>query len=280
MILDEITRDIVNLQAEINRLRSQLSTGLMQMGGETLAVIASDAISVRPYAFYIVEPETGTTDDLSTINGGLSGKMIGLRVDDNANTVTLKDGVNNISLPDGDIDLDHIAKLVLLVYDGDQSLWILAGNGSSPSTPFAGTFLALTDAPASYVGQANKVVSVNAGEAALEFTTPTTIDNINFGALNALTIASGEVTVPASGSFFSIAAESGTADDLDTINGGSDGDMIVLRPDSGDTITVTDNVGNLQLSGNFAMDDPADKITLIYDDAISKWCEITSSGNA
>ena len=54
----------------------------------------------------------------------------------------------------------------------------------------------------------------------------------------------------------------------------------MLRPDTGDTITVKDNTGNLQLSGDFAMDNEADKITLIYDDAISKWCEITSSGNA
>lgn len=36
----------------------------------------------------------------------------------------------------------------------------------------ASDFLSLTDVPSSYTGQANKVVSVNVGETALEFTTP------------------------------------------------------------------------------------------------------------
>jgi hypothetical protein len=109
---------------------------------------------------------------------------------------------------------------------------------------------------------------------------PTFTGVINFGAPETLTISTGVVTRTSTTSHFVIAAESGTSDDLDTINGGSDGDVIVLSPDSGDTITVRDNIGNLQLASNFSMDNPADKITLIYHNAISKWCEITSSGNA
>jgi hypothetical protein len=111
-------------------------------------------------------------------------------------------------------------------------------------------------------------------------TIPTTGGAINFGTLETLTIATGVVTRTSTSSFFNIAAESGSSDDLDTINGGSDGDVIVLRPDTGDTITVRDNIGNIQLVGNFVMDNEADKLTLIFDSGISKWCEIASSGNA
>ena len=51
-----------------------------------------------------------------------------------------------------------------------------------------------------------------------------------------------------------LAAETGTADDLDTLNvvGSSvqDGDTIILRADTGDTITVKHNTGNIHLDAS------------------------------
>lgn len=84
-------------------------------------------------------------------------------------------------------------------------------------------------------------------------------------------------------SFIYVAAETGTADDLDTISGNGiyEGMVLVLRPDAGDTITVKDNIGNVQLSGSdFVMDNEADKLMLIYDIGITKWCEISRANNA
>jgi hypothetical protein len=42
-----------------------------------------------------------------------------------------------------------------------------------------------------------------------------------------------------------ITAESGTEDDLETINGGADGEVLLLRADTGDTITLKHDVGNI-----------------------------------
>jgi len=51
-----------------------------------------------------------------------------------------------------------------------------------------------------------------------------------------------------------LAAESGTADDLDSLSGGAvglvAGDTVVLRADTGDTITVKHNTGNIHLDGS------------------------------
>lgn len=84
-----------------------------------------------------------------------------------------------------------------------------------------------------------------------------------------LTISSGAVTI--TGTTHRIAAESGTADDLATINGGSDGEVIFLSVDTGDTITIV-------TSGNIATQDGEDvefsdnqKVFLQYNDTLSKW---------
>ena len=73
-----------------------------------------------------------------------------------------------------------------------------------------------------------------------------------------LTIASGVVTMT-QGSHI-IAAESGTTDDLDTINAPSDLQsgyypLLILIADSGDTITVKHGTGNITLNsaGDFSL---------------------------
>jgi hypothetical protein len=94
-----------------------------------------------------------------------------------------------------------------------------------------------------------------------------------------LVIASGAVTVTRP--YHTLEPESGTADDLATINGGKDGKLITLRvKDSGDTITVKDGTGNLQLAGDFAMDNRHDTIQLIYDATLTAWLELSRSNNS
>lgn len=70
------------------------------------------------------------------------------------------------------------------------------------------------------------------------------IMNILFGKEgSALTIASGVITVTGNESFFKVSGQSAAADDLVTINGGTDGDIIILAYD-GEAITLkeTDNI--------------------------------------
>ena len=93
-----------------------------------------------------------------------------------------------------------------------------------------------------------------------------------------LTIASGAVT--ATRSFHLIAGEGGAADDLVTINGGSDGQILVLRASS-DSVTITvKSTGNIVTSGSdMALDNANDTITLMYDSNLTKWLELARSNN-
>lgn len=101
---------------------------------------------------------------------------------------------------------------------------------------------------------------------------------INLGGQSNLNIVSGTVTITQS--YHSIDTQGDIpSDDLDTINGGSTGDILVLRASSSSrTVVVRDN-GNINLAGgvNFAMDNVADTIMFIF--FLSEWKEISRSGN-
>lgn len=79
-------------------------------------------------------------------------------------------------------------------------------------------------------------------------------DSININALHALgreslNIAGGAITITQS--FAVVNAQSGTTDNLDTINGGAVlGTELKLQAAIGDTITVRDGVGNIQCGSN------------------------------
>ena len=68
------------------------------------------------------------------------------------------------------------------------------------------------------------------------------------GEIETLTIATGVIT--ASKAIVIVQAETGTADDLATINGLKIGQQITLIADTGDTITLKDGTGNLVIDGN------------------------------
>lgn len=94
-----------------------------------------------------------------------------------------------------------------------------------------------------------------------------------------LTIASGAIT--ATGSYHRVDTEGAAAsDDLDTINGGADGVILVLCSVSNSRdVTVKDATGNIQLAGDFTMLTARDKLVLMYDSTAGVWCELTRSTN-
>jgi len=103
------------------------------------------------------------------------------------------------------------------------------------------------------------------------------IGNLNLVDKTRIQISSGAVT--ATQSYHSVDGESDTDDALDTLNGGTAGDIIIIRPDDdAATITVTD-AGNIILAGDadFVMSDIADIMTLLYDG--SNWIELSRSLN-
>lgn len=94
-----------------------------------------------------------------------------------------------------------------------------------------------------------------------------------------LTIAAGVIT--ATGAYHSVDTEGGAGtDDLDTVNGGTEGDVLVLRADdSARTVVCKDGTGNLRLAGgDFSLDHVEDRIALHYDG--TNWCELTRADNS
>lgn len=100
----------------------------------------------------------------------------------------------------------------------------------------------------------------------------------NLKTISELTIASGAITV--TGSRHTVDTESDAAtDDLDTISGGNDGDILVLQSaDAARDPTLKDSVDNLRLAGDFTLTSPRDKIFLMNSGG-TIWHELSRSDN-
>lgn len=99
---------------------------------------------------------------------------------------------------------------------------------------------------------------------------------LNIGTATTLTISGGVVT--ATQSHHKITGEGGAADDLNTINGGTEGDILVLRSlASAIDITLKNGTGNLQIGADFVLNNVLDTITLMY--AGSVWLRLSNANN-
>tara|TARA_R110000796_G_C14551338_1_gene433868 strand:+ start:441 stop:2282 length:1842 start_codon:yes stop_codon:yes gene_type:complete len=93
-----------------------------------------------------------------------------------------------------------------------------------------------------------------------------------------LIVSSGEITVPTSGAYFSVDTEGAAGtDDLETIDGGVDGRMIILRPYlSSQDVTIKHDIGNIRMAGgDFTFTNTTNRITLMFDSGLNKWYEIS-----
>ena len=95
-----------------------------------------------------------------------------------------------------------------------------------------------------------------------------------------LTIASGAITVTKT--YHTIIGEGSANDDLDIINGGTQGQLLILQSHENDQITLRDHStaggsGNLKINSETVMIDQTktDTITLIYNG--THWCQISAS---
>ena len=127
------------------------------------------------------------------------------------------------------------------------------------------------------VGSTGLTTITGAGTAAgFSFSKPVQFTDLGSGEL--LTIASGVVT--ATGNYHKIDTEASAAsDDLDTINW-SGGRMILVisNRNNARAVTAKDGTGNLQLAGDFVMDNVLDTLTLFWTG--SAWQELARSNNA
>jgi len=102
-----------------------------------------------------------------------------------------------------------------------------------------------------------------------------------FPAASDLTIAAGEITVTGSQKwrFHNIDTEGGIAsDNLDKINGGNEGEVILIQAkNSARTVVMKDGV-DLKLQADFSLNNIEDKIILVCA-AVDRWHEITRANN-
>lgn len=103
------------------------------------------------------------------------------------------------------------------------------------------------------------------------------ITGIPRGSGSIKTIASGAITIDSM--YHKVETESGAAtDDLDTINGGTLGQILILKTnDSSHDVTLKDGTGNLNLAGDFTLDNGQDTITLLCEG--TQWNEVARSNN-
>jgi hypothetical protein len=149
--------------------------------------------------------------------------------------------------------------------------------GADGADGLSGTdFLALSDTPDAYTGEAGSLVVVNLAEDGLEFTTA-----VSTARGSTLTIASGAITV--TDSFHYVATEAAAAfDELATINGGVDGQQITLSIATAGKRVWLSNAGNLKLGNlqgsgtpgsGFLIWAKTSTISLIYDATQALWLE-------
>lgn len=100
----------------------------------------------------------------------------------------------------------------------------------------------------------------------------------SLGTATSQTISGGVITATTTRTIVDTEAAA-AADDLDTVNGGQDGDILILRAtNAARVVTVKDGTGNLNLSADFALNTTRDRITLI-NNAGTAWFELARSDN-
>jgi len=107
---------------------------------------------------------------------------------------------------------------------------------------------------------------------------------IRLGVASEVTISSGAIYVTRTHHRVDTESDAST-DNLDVIDGGVDGDLLILRTvDNGRDVTVRDSSvsgGNVELDAGaaFTMNNTLDRIVLIFDGANDSWVELARANN-
>ncbi|RLD17476.1 MAG: hypothetical protein DRI69_12190 [Bacteroidetes bacterium] len=220
------------------------------------------------------------TDTTAIVKGSVDGtKLVRFEADG------LSSGFTRVmTIPDKDMTIADKAEVMLL--NGTQAMGAnldMAANeltsvhgitaGTSAGAVFyddGGALFATFGA--SYSGENSFFENVNMNGRDI-----TAIGIINLDAAMECTIATGAITV--ANSYHTVDTEADAAtDDLTTINGGTEGQILIIRSNnSARTVVVKDATGNIQLSGDMSLDNIEDTLTMIYDG--SNWLETGRSNN-
>lgn len=221
----------------------------IEFSNPTDLTIASGIITPTRSLHRVDTEGAAASDDLDNITStagdyGMPLLLCGVSA---ARVVTVRDGVGNIDLANGNYALDDADKFILFM------------NWNGRWKEVARSHFTLTQLSAN--------LDCNAK----------TLDNvgiIEFGAITNKTIASGVITVDRS-TIEVLNEAAAAADDLDTINGGTAGMFLILRAKTAaQVVTVKHNTGNIKLANakDYVMSDTSRLLTLYYDE--SNWNEV------
>lgn len=197
--------------------------------------------------------------------------------------------------------------------DTDDSTWVISGNEVIDGLHFTqdgvtALRLATNQAVFSGIVSSDDLMpsgTIYVGAGGLNFTLGASMEAIIFGHADGVEIQDGSLFVPdgdvvvgkrlratyatvtiaggaitATGTFHAVITEaSASTDDLDNINGGTLGAIIILMAEDGaDTVVIRDGVGNISCPANRSLTSVDDMWMGIYNGA--RWCEIAFADNA
>jgi len=116
---DEVFQSIAVKELHVSELDARsvngtIKGGLISLGEDSEVTISSGAITVTQ-SYHNVDTEAdAASDDLTTINGGVTGQILVLRSNNSGRDIVLKDGGGNLTLS-GDFTLAGNNDTIMLI---------------------------------------------------------------------------------------------------------------------------------------------------------------------
>lgn len=110
----------------------------LKFGAASTLTVAAGVITVVDKGWYQVAGEGAASDDLNTISGLAAGEWCFLQAADDAQTITFKHGVDNLSaIGNADVALDDLHDMVIAFHNGVDITIAPFGGGSAGGSTFA-----------------------------------------------------------------------------------------------------------------------------------------------
>ena len=224
---------------------------------DKLTVNGGQGIEVVNGPLNVISGSGATISGTTTINGTLIANSATMRFQD----TIIEYGYTNTSAVDHGFHSKHSdGDYVGMVFDESEGEFVLFKTGSKPNSTLdraAGTF---------------ETADLQIGSLDL--------DNKLVLSSDELTISGGTITVTKSRHTVDTEGDAST-DDLTSIGGGVDGQMLLLTAAADARTVVVKATGNIATPGgtDFSLDAASDSIMLMYVGSLSKWITISSSSN-
>lgn len=234
------------------------------------------------YTFLLKDSDDVTISTVDDIVGDASGALYSTVVSVSTNTAIVADNQNNL--------IECTAALTLSLLSAT-----VAESGFAFSVKNSGSSDVVIDPDAAELIDGASTLTIAAGLSALIVSDGTGwissyLDTVTLAGDNTftgktayaddgeLTIATGVITI--TGTNHTIDTESDAAsDDLDTINGGTNGEIVILRAENAArTVVIKDGTGNIEtpFGGDITLDETEKVVLLEYDLALTKWLVISA----